>query len=59
MSSTNPISRRTVLRGAGATVALPWLESMSLASETDGSVDGDDNVDSDGPPRAARLFLRP
>jgi hypothetical protein len=26
--SANPISRRTVLRGAGVTVALPWLESL-------------------------------
>lgn len=24
----NPISRRTVLRGIGATIALPWLEAM-------------------------------
>ncbi|MBM3736614.1 MAG: DUF1552 domain-containing protein [Acidobacteria bacterium] len=28
----DPISRRTVLRGAGAAVALPWLESMAGAS---------------------------
>lgn len=26
-----PISRRTVLRGIGATIALPWLEAMSPA----------------------------
>src|SRR5262245_20799236 len=25
---TPPISRRTVLRGIGATIALPWLEAM-------------------------------
>jgi len=29
------ISRRTVLRGAGAALALPWLETMSKASPTD------------------------
>ena len=29
MKSANPISRRTVLRGAGVTMALPWLESFS------------------------------
>lgn len=28
------LSRRTVLRGAGATVALPWLESLQAASAT-------------------------
>jgi hypothetical protein len=27
-----PISRRTLLRGAGAALALPWLETMSKAS---------------------------
>ena len=26
--SATPISRRTVLRGAGVTMALPWLESL-------------------------------
>lgn len=28
-TGSNPISRRTVLRGLGATIALPWLEVMS------------------------------
>src|SRR3954452_8800780 len=27
-----PISRRTLLRGAGAALALPWLETMSHAA---------------------------
>ena len=27
-----PISRRTVLRGAGVSLALPWLEAMMPAS---------------------------
>ena len=31
---TPRISRRTVLRAAGATVALPWLESMSALADT-------------------------
>src|SRR5215469_4141188 len=31
------ISRRTILRGAGAAVALPWLESMSRAADAPGS----------------------
>jgi hypothetical protein len=30
----HPISRRTLLRGAGAALALPWLETMSPAAET-------------------------
>ena len=30
MKSNPKLSRRTVLRGAGCTVALPWLESMVL-----------------------------
>ena len=29
---TTPISRRTVLRGLGAAVALPWLDAMTRAS---------------------------
>ena len=28
------ISRRTVLRGAGVTIALPWLESMNVWGAT-------------------------
>jgi hypothetical protein len=28
MTSRNPVSRRTLLRGIGCAVALPWLESM-------------------------------
>src|SRR5688572_8106948 len=31
------LSRRTVLRGAGVTMALPWLESMSAFAATPGS----------------------
>jgi len=36
MSLFQPISRRTVLRGAGAAVALPWLEAMALPAAPDG-----------------------
>lgn len=39
MMPSNPISRRTVLRGLGAAVSLPWLEAMgpltSLAATSD------------------------
>ncbi|HYH69541.1 MAG TPA: DUF1552 domain-containing protein [Urbifossiella sp.] len=31
MTSKTPISRRTVLRGLGTAVALPWLESLGFA----------------------------
>jgi hypothetical protein len=31
-----PISRRTLLRGAGAAMSLPWLESMASAAPTTG-----------------------
>nr|MDQ2901208.1 DUF1552 domain-containing protein [Acidobacteriota bacterium] len=30
--TTLPISRRAVLRGAGVTLALPWLEAMAVAA---------------------------
>jgi hypothetical protein len=33
-NSNAKVSRRAVLRGAGATVALPWLESLQAASVT-------------------------
>lgn len=31
-SSANPIARRAILRGAGVTMALPWLESFAEAA---------------------------
>ena len=34
MKSFNGVSRRTVLRGAGVTMALPWLESLSAFAES-------------------------
>lgn len=34
MSGSFSISRRTMLRGLGATVALPWLEAMTAAAKT-------------------------
>src|SRR3954466_7952589 len=32
--TSSRISRRTVLRGAGAAIALPWLESMHALADT-------------------------
>ena len=32
--AANRISRRTVLRGAGVTMALPWLESLPAFADT-------------------------
>src|ERR1700736_2708767 len=34
LKSFNGVSRRAVLRGAGVTVALPWLESLSAFAES-------------------------
>jgi len=35
-SSTGKIDRRTVLRGVGVTMCLPWLESLSVFAATPG-----------------------
>ena len=45
-----PISRRTMLRGAGAAVALPWLEAMSPAAAAAGKL-------AQPPLRLAYLFM--
>lgn len=47
--STHRISRRSVLRGAGCTVALPWLESLNAFADTPAS--------SDFPKRFGVVFL--
>ena len=47
-----PISRRTLLRGAGATLALPWLETMAPAADTAGA-----NTLTEPPLRMAFLFI--
>src|ERR671918_84772 len=38
--SNGTISRRTVLRGLGVTMALPWLESMAWANPAQSAVPG-------------------
>jgi len=38
--SFTPISRRTVLRGLGTAVALPWLEAMAPAAGVNGTTPG-------------------
>src|SRR6185436_10992046 len=35
--STNRIARRAILRGAGVTMALPWLESFAVKAATTGA----------------------
>ena len=47
-----PISRRTLLRGAGAAMALPWLETMGRAADNGGPA----NL-TEPPLRMAFLFL--
>ena len=39
----SPVLRRTVLRGLGVSMSLPWLESLSFAS-------GEKKLNSDQPP---------
>lgn len=55
-NSRFPVCRRTLLRGAGAALALPWLEAMmpSFARASEDAVG--DNV-SDSPIRMAALFV--
>ena len=51
-----PLSRRTLLRGAGVALALPWLEAMAPAASPAGS--DRDARDPDAPPvRFAALFM--
>jgi hypothetical protein len=53
------ISRRTVLRGLGVTMALPWLESMAWASPAQSAVPGNMVTTAAGtfPKRFAVLFM--
>jgi hypothetical protein len=48
MTSREPISRRTLLRGAGAALGLPWLEAMASPSRTASEA---------GPVRMAVLYM--
>ena len=48
---TNPVSRRAFLRGAGVSMALPWLESRTVWGEDVGK-----NKSSEPPVRFACLF---
>ena len=48
-----PISRRTLLRGVGAAIALPWLESMGSAAPATGGA----QTLSEPPLRMAFMFL--
>jgi hypothetical protein len=49
---SKPISRRTLLRGAGAALALPWLETMASAAPANGSL-----TLAEPPLRMAFMFL--
>ena len=50
-----PISRRTLLRGAGAALALPWLEAMTPPSAR--ASDADRDATDGSPVRMAALFV--
>src|SRR5918999_385238 len=57
--SNGTISRRTVLRGLGVTMALPWLESMAWANPAQSAVPGNMVTTAAGtfPKRFAVLFM--
>jgi hypothetical protein len=50
--NTHQLSRRTFLRGVGVTMALPWLESLSVWGEEPGAA----GAGSEAPVRFAALF---
>ncbi len=52
-----PVSRRTLLRGAGVAMALPWLESVPVWGTTDAAGDDDPSGVSPHPRRFAALFM--
>ena len=52
LAKTHLLSRRTFLRGVGVTMALPWLESIPVWGDQEGSVPGS----SEAPVRLAVLF---
>src|SRR5205809_982998 len=52
LAKTHLLSRRTFLRGVGVTMALPWLESIPVWGDQDGSVPGS----SEAPVRLAVMF---
>lgn len=54
----NSISRRTLLRGMGAAISLPWFESMATAGPAIVSSAASSVVSADGPPvRMAFLYV--
>jgi hypothetical protein len=57
MTKTNPLSRRTLLKGTGAALALPWLEAM-IPSRTSASESGAaGGGPQESPRRMAVLFM--
>jgi hypothetical protein len=57
MSQTRRITRRTVLRGLGTAVALPWLESMGRAADVASAASGAATASGAGPLRMAFLYV--
>lgn len=51
-----PLSRRTLLRGTGVALALPWLEAM-MPSASSGSPENESTPVDDTPIRMAALFV--
>ncbi|MFC1757759.1 DUF1552 domain-containing protein [Planctomycetota bacterium] len=59
MKSRHPLSRRTLLRGTGAALALPWLEAMmpKTAAAEEAEANSPDDTPDDTPIRLAALFV--
>ncbi|MGB1708648.1 MAG: DUF1552 domain-containing protein, partial [Rubripirellula sp.] len=51
----HPLTRRSLLRGTGAALALPWLEAMTQTKAR--ASERDDGSTSDAPIRMAALFV--
>ena len=51
----HPLTRRSLLRGTGAALALPWLEAMTHRQTR--ASEKDDRIASDAPIRMAALFV--
>jgi hypothetical protein len=52
-----PVSRRTMLRGLGCAIALPWLESMGALSNTAGAAAVANGATAAAPNRLAFLYV--
>ncbi|HEX8916240.1 MAG TPA: DUF1552 domain-containing protein [Humisphaera sp.] len=57
MSTNNPLSRRTLLKGLGCAVALPWLESMGAMTAWGAAAPAPSTAVKGAPMRMAFLYV--